>query len=253
MDDDQIIDRLRALGREPVDSAVASQHLTAIGAVAVRPQRRFGRAAVAAAAVVGFVFGSLGLGWAGALPGPVQDVADDVLSTVGVGGPWKNRGQCVSEAAKANPDDEVARKAAKDACPKGGKGKGKGVGAGAAGGNGVGNGVGKDKAAKSSDPCKGPPPWAGRPGSVSEADKAAFEQQRAACPPEADDADDEVKAEAELDETPTTTAAPTTTTTTAPPTTTTTAAPTTTTAVATTATTSAAADDTTTTAATVVP
>ena len=72
--DDHIVGRLRAIGDEPVDPVVTSHHLTAMAALGAAPrkQKRFGRVAVAGAAITGFMFGGLGLGWANALPGPAQ-------------------------------------------------------------------------------------------------------------------------------------------------------------------------------------
>src|SRR3954451_176716 len=75
--------------------------------------RRWSRPAVAVAAMVGFLFGSLGLASAGALPDSVQDVAPDLLAPVGVdvppghvrfndptecpGGPYTNHGDYVKQ------------------------------------------------------------------------------------------------------------------------------------------------------------
>ncbi|MEY2570826.1 MAG: hypothetical protein QOE63_1176 [Acidimicrobiaceae bacterium] len=112
MDEHQeIADRLRALGNAPVDPAlsrttVAAMHAAGPGA---RPTRR--RAAIAAAALTGFLAGSFGLASAGALPDGLQDRAQSVLEHVGVdvppghvryndpvvcpGGPYKNHGEYV--------------------------------------------------------------------------------------------------------------------------------------------------------------
>lgn len=163
MDENEITQRLRDAGERPVAGDVRADHLHRMQAATpatVRP-KRFGRLAVAAAAFVGFAVGSTGFAMAGALPGPAQGVAHQVLSVVQVDVPNRkpNHGACVSAAAKAHPENEVARKAAKDACPKGtpkgvGKGKPDGVPPGHAG-----------KAPKGAnadgDPCTGKPPWAG--------------------------------------------------------------------------------------------
>jgi hypothetical protein len=168
-DHDDLLDRLRAMGHEPVDPVVASEHLTAMAALGARPGKRFGRMAVAGAALVGFMFGGLGLGWADALPGPVQGVADNVLEFVDIEGPWRNRGECISTRAKANQTDEAAKAAAKEQCPKG---KPEGAGRG-------------DKVKPhADDPCKGAPAWAGRGSGPTTEEQADHDARRAACPPE---------------------------------------------------------------------
>jgi hypothetical protein len=136
-----------------------------------RPQKRFGRAAVAGAALAGFLLGGLGLGYADALPGPAQGVAENMLEFVGIEGEWKNRGHCISTQAQApaNVTDEAAKAAAKEQCPKG-----KPEGAGQ---------QGKVKA-HANDPCRGAPPWAGRGGGPTAAEQAAHDQARAACGPD---------------------------------------------------------------------
>jgi len=84
MDDhDPLIERLRALGRAPVDPATASNHLSAMAAVRAT-RRQWTRAKVGAAFFAGLVVGGTGLASAGALPAPVQDAAHSALSTVGV-------------------------------------------------------------------------------------------------------------------------------------------------------------------------
>jgi hypothetical protein len=159
---DDLTDRLSALGSTRVPPDVRAEHLHAMHSVGAAPQsRRFGRLAVAAAALVGFVVGSTGFAMAGALPDPAQGIAHNVLSVVQVDVPDRkpNRGACVSAAAKAHPEDEVAKQAAKDACPKGkpegmGKGKPDGVPPGHAG-------KAPRGANADGDPCTGKPPWAG--------------------------------------------------------------------------------------------
>jgi hypothetical protein len=160
MDENEITQRLREAGERPVPGDVRSDHLHRMRAASPARPKRFGRLAVAAAAFVGFAVGSTGFAMAGALPGPAQGVAHQVLSVVQVDVPDRkpNRGACVSAAAEAHPEDEVARKAAKDACPKGrpegvGKGKPDGVPPGHAG---KASGANAD-----GDPCTGKPPWAG--------------------------------------------------------------------------------------------
>lgn len=203
MDEDEITQRLREAGHRPVPGEVRTGHLSRMRSAApvVARPKRFGRLAVAAAAFAGFAVGSTGFAMAGALPDPAQGVAHDVLSVVQVEVPDRpqNRGQCISAAAKAHPGDEAAKAAAKDQCPKGkpahaGEGKGKGKGrpdhAGVPGGP---NGRPHD-----GDPCKGPPPWAGKGAKdATPEQKQAFEDQRGACGP---DADDPAEAEAREEE-----------------------------------------------------
>lgn len=200
-DHDDLARRLSSLGERPVPEDVRDQHLHAMlrAADASRPtasaRRPFGRAAVAAAALVGFLVGSTGFAMAGALPGPVQGVAHDVLSVVQVDVPdWRNRGECVSSAARAGDE------AAKAACPKGGPPEGTRGRGGAPGPEGAPGQQGKpakaEKAATPSsddDPCTGKPPWAGR---KTAEEKAAA---RATCPDRAadDDADEDVDDAAE--------------------------------------------------------
>ncbi len=188
MDHDDPTRRLADLGRRPVPDELRAEHLHAMrvaaraGVPATPAPRGFGRLAVAAAALVGFLVGSTGFAMAGALPGPVQGVAHDVLSVVQVDVPdWRNRGECVSTAARAGDD------AAKVACPKGGRPEGT-PGAGRDGAPGQQGKAPKAGAPagpnRDDDPCTGKPPWAG-PGTPEE--KAAA---RATCPDRAaDDAD----------------------------------------------------------------
>lgn len=120
MDDtDPLAERLRDLGRRPVDPATASQHLTAMASAGSRP-RTWTRAKVGAAFFAGLLVGGTGLASAGALPGSVQDAAHTTLaqvgvqvpdghgptrSTVGCGGvTYKNHGQFV----KAQKDKAAA-------------------------------------------------------------------------------------------------------------------------------------------------
>ncbi len=116
--DGSLEERLRELGRTPIDGPTRSRTLTAMASV--EPRRRWSRGAVAAAAVAGFFAGSLGLASAGALPAPAQDAAHNVLSHVGVdvppghqryndptvcpGGPYENHGAYV----RSHKDDPNA-------------------------------------------------------------------------------------------------------------------------------------------------
>lgn len=159
MDGSDLTDRLRDFGSQPVPDDVSAHHTHRITAVApAATGARFGRLAVAAAAVVGFAFGSTGLAMAGALPEPAQNAAHDVLSTVNINVPDGTRGQCISDAAR-NKDDPDAKQDAKEACPKGGPPDGvdRGRSGEAPGRSGTAPGLEKH----ADDPCRGKPPWAG--------------------------------------------------------------------------------------------
>jgi len=199
---DDLAHRLRDLGAGPVDPGLRADHVAAMRAATAAPPRRFGRLAVAAAAIVGFTAGSAGFAMAGALPDPAQGVAHDVLSVVQVEVPDRpaTRGACVSEAARTHRGDQEAKAAAKDGCPRGGRpdevGGGRPEDAGAGRPEGAGRPdvppgqVGKpaDHPNARTDDCRGKPPWAGRRGGPSEAERADLE---ARCPARAgDDADD---------------------------------------------------------------
>lgn len=180
MDETPLTDRLHDLGLQPVPDDIRAQHLHRMSAVA--PERvggRFGRLAVAAAALVGFVFGSTGLAVAGALPDPAQDVAHDVFGAVNIAVPEGNRGQCVSDIAKGDLP-EAEKQAAKDACPPGGRPDG--VGSGKSG-----DAPGQTKVDKhANDPCRGKPPWAGNT-DLTDEERADLQAQRQACPPDVED------------------------------------------------------------------
>lgn len=161
MDENELTDRLRALGDDPVADHVRDGHLRRMtAAVPQASPKRFGRLAVAAAAIAGFLAGSTGLAMAGALPEPAQDVAHDVLSVVRVevpAGKEGKRGPCVSDLAKRTELTEAEKQTEKAKCPKGPFGPPTGVGPDGAPGRG-----GSDPHAN--DPCRGRPPWAGQPG-----------------------------------------------------------------------------------------
>lgn len=187
MNEDDLSARLRDLGQEPVPDPVRDAHLQRMSAVdapaAVHREKRFGRLAVAAAALVGFFAGSTGLAMAGALPDPAQGVAHDVLSVVQVEVPDRpdNLGRCISEAVKPFGDSEdpaarEAKKAAKEACKAEHQpGRPEGVSRG----NGGRGGPPADHP-HAGDECKGPPPWAGR--DAPKPPPAEREQFRADCP-----------------------------------------------------------------------
>lgn len=186
MNDDEIRARLRSLGQEPIDEQTRAAHMRrmAAGGVRAEPRRRgFVWAGIAAAAAVGFLAGSTGLAMADALPDPAQEVAHDVLRVVQVDVPQGKegkRGPCMSQAAKIK--DKDAKKAAKDACPKGG---------GDESGDETGDGAGTPEQGppSASDPCHGRPPWAG-PMSKEQRDAAKASASRANCPKDAEDADE---------------------------------------------------------------
>jgi hypothetical protein len=197
VNDDEIRGRLQALGQEPIDEQTRAAHMRRMtaGVVAGESRRRgFVWAGIAAAAVVGFLAGSTGLAMADALPDPAQEVAHDVLRVVQVDVPQGKegkRGPCVAEAAKIK--DKDAKKAAKDACPKGGEDEG-----GDESGDETGTpGQGPPPA---DDPCRGRPPWAG-PMSKEQREAAKESASRENCPQDEDDedADDEADADASAD------------------------------------------------------
>jgi len=122
-DPDPLAQRLRDLGRLPVDAATSSRHLQAMARVGRSTGRLRGRLKIGLAFAAGLLIGGTGLASAGALPGPAQDAARTTLSKVGVkvpqgterfndpavcgtdratGQPFKNHGQYV-KAHKGDP------------------------------------------------------------------------------------------------------------------------------------------------------
>jgi hypothetical protein len=82
--DDAIVSRLRALGTQPVDPALQSQHLTAMAGVRRSSAFRTslaGRLKVAAGVFAGFLLGASGLATAGAL-GPLQPIVAEKAAEV---------------------------------------------------------------------------------------------------------------------------------------------------------------------------
>jgi hypothetical protein len=227
--------RLAALGKESVDPAVASGHLTAIAAVQPRRTRRpvrgrFVHSKVAVAFAAGLVLGGTSLASAGVLGNTPQDAVADAAghvgldlpggtprSTEGCGGQtYKNHGQFVSQGGDPHSPCGKPMKST----DKTGKADDRKVpGAGAA------------------KKC-GKPPWAGK-GNQAKKTPAAVAERRAACGDDETNGDDDNGADGRAPQAgaPTTTGAPSVTTTTAPATTTTAAATTTTIGVATTTTT----------------
>jgi hypothetical protein len=190
VNDDEIRDRLRAMGTEPIDEPTHAAHMrrmAAGGAVAEPRRRGMVWAGIAAAAVVGFLAGSTGLALADALPDPAQEVAHDVLRVVQVDVPQGKEGKhgpCMSQAAKIK--DKDAKKAAKEACPKGGKDE-----SGDESGDETGEVTGTHEQGPppANDPCHGRPPWAG-PMSKEQRDAAKASASRANCPKDAEDTDE---------------------------------------------------------------
>ena len=183
MDENDLTRRMRAIGEQPVPDTTRNLHLHRMAGVAATPTKRFGRFAVAAAAIVGFMAGSTGLAMAGALPAPAQDVAHDVLSTVNLEvpkGKEGKRGPCVSAIAKDTSLTEEQKDAKKDAeCPKGPFGPPAHAGRGGASGDNPGKG--RADAAKGGDGCRGKPPWAGRDDLTEEQTDAMAAERKAAC------------------------------------------------------------------------
>lgn len=168
---DDLISRLRAFGRRPVDPDLAARHLSAMAApTPADAPRRHHRLRVVAAFAVGLLAGTTGLATAGALPNGVQEIAHTTLGSVGVnvphgnryqgpecGGTVKNHGQYVRSQPKGNRAAAAASRC------------GKPLGAGADDGNGG--------APEKAGGCQGPPPWAGK----GKPDKAAKDARKQAC------------------------------------------------------------------------
>lgn len=189
MDDhDELQQRLRTLGTQPIDPARLSADLTAMASA--RPVSRVGpKLRVAGAFLAGLLIGSTGLAAADALPDPVQHVAHSVLGRVGVDVPNPARyyePEACGDAEKKNHGAYVREdhSLAKSDCGK----PVKAVGAG----DDSGTGEAKPDATAKADkgPCDGKPSWAGNKTMTSE-QKAAAQAERAKCGP--DDDVDEVK------------------------------------------------------------
>jgi hypothetical protein len=157
--DDDLEQRLRRLGEVPLDPLIEGAHRLAIAEVVGQgggSRWRFGRKAVAAAAIAGCLAGSTGLAAAGTLPDTAQDVAHEVLGAVGINIPrstvgcpegtvYRNHGEYVAAVEAAGGDVEAA---AHSDCGMPLRG------------NGDGN-RGTPRPDTDGDPCTGPPPWAG--------------------------------------------------------------------------------------------
>jgi len=172
---DDLIERLRSLGGQPIDPALQSAHLTAMAGV--RPSQVWTKVRVAAAFLAGLLIGGSGLAAAGALPDPAQNLAHSALAQVGVNVPQPDRyhgPECGSEA-KANHGGYVqADKAlAKSDCGKPVHATGDRPGA---------RGKSGDRG-----PCQGPPPWALDKSMTDEQRATAQAEREAACPDDAEE------------------------------------------------------------------
>ena len=193
----ELADRLSALGRVPVDPAVASAHLTAMAAAhparTVRPRReRFARGRVAAAFAAGLILGGTSLASAGALGTTPQNTVADAAGHVGLDLPggtprstegcgaetYKNHGQFV---ARGGDPHSPCGKPVKSGKPEGDHAKS--------------DHTKKSPEANAGDGC-GKPPWAGK-GNQAKKTPAAVARRNAACgDDDSDTADMEPKARA---------------------------------------------------------
>jgi hypothetical protein len=102
--DHDLTDRLRALGQQPIDPALQSEHLTAMASVrggrSVFRTSLAGRLKVALGVFAGFLLGASGLTAAGAM-GPLQPIAADVVETVAPVDVPKGKADEAKAAAKA--------------------------------------------------------------------------------------------------------------------------------------------------------
>lgn len=172
-ENEDLISRLRALGRRPVDPEVAGTHMAAMNEAVDNTGGgvRAYRMKIVAAFVVGLVAGTSGLATAGALPDGAQEAAHRTFGAVGIKVPHSDRywgKECAGEAKKnhgqyvrSQPKGKRAEAAA-SRC-------GKPVQAGAGDDDRTGGGDGKGAG------CQGPPPWAGK-GKPDQAAKAARKQ-----------------------------------------------------------------------------
>jgi hypothetical protein len=176
--------RLAALGKEPVDPAVASDHLAAIAAVqpgrTLRPVReRFVRGKVAAAFAAGLLLGGTSLASAGALGNTPQNAVADAAGHVGLdlpggtprstegcdGKPYKNHGQFVAQGG--DPHSPCGKPV--NASDKPGNDN-----------DATGDDAKSPKKAGGPDAGCGKPPWAGK-GNQAKKTPEALAQRKAAC------------------------------------------------------------------------
>jgi hypothetical protein len=198
-DHDDLTDRLAQLGSAPVPGDVRDGHVHAMRAATPAPDspRRFGKLAVAAAALVGFAAGSTGFAMAGALPDPAQGVAHDVLAVVQIevpDAPPANRGQCISAVARnkdLTSEEKVARKAeCKNTVPPG-------LADDRPGRSGEAPGRSGDHPNEDEDPCTGKPPWAGP---MEPTERQRLKDEFAACRGADDDPEADAAEAAEAEE-----------------------------------------------------
>lgn len=174
MDDhDDLVQRLRTLGTQPIDLARQSADLTAMAGV--RPLRsRRPKLRAAAAVTAGLLVASTGLAAADVLPDPAQHTAHTVLARVGVDVPnparYHSDAECGAEEKKNHGayvrDDKAL---AESNC-------GKPVHAVDPGED---EGTEPPKAEKG--PCQGKPSWAGDKSLDKEDRAAAIAARRAQC------------------------------------------------------------------------
>jgi hypothetical protein len=169
---DDVLQRLRRLGTQPIDPDQRAADLTAMARVrppaALRPKLR-----LAAAFLAGLLIGGSGLAAADALPDPAQHVAHTVLGRVGVDVPDPERyhgPECGTEV-KGNHGEYVRddHGLATSNC-------GKPVQAGQGG-----QGEGVDDDADEPEACRGRPPWAVDKTMTPEEKAAAQAERTAQC------------------------------------------------------------------------
>ncbi|MGZ4210623.1 MAG: hypothetical protein ACXVQX_08500 [Actinomycetota bacterium] len=118
MEPDELENRLRRIGSEPLDPTTEDRMLAGVRSARRRVAMRR-RAKIAGVAVAVLLLGTGGLASAGVLPAPVQSAAHTVMGAVGIhvppghdrynnpkdcpGGPYKNHGQYV-RSHKGDPN-----------------------------------------------------------------------------------------------------------------------------------------------------
>jgi hypothetical protein len=180
---DDLVARLRAFGSQPVDSAVASEHLTAMAAVRAgraHPVGRFQRLKVGAAFAAGIVLGGTSLASAGVMGPTVQDKVADAAAHVNVNLPGGTerygvgKAECAGYTAGTNHGQWVKAhkgdpEAAKSDCGKPVKSVDKAQNDANENDNENGNGAA----------CK--PPWAGKGKAAKNIDKAQWRADHPNC------------------------------------------------------------------------
>ncbi len=185
---DDVLQRLRRLGTQPIDPDQRAADLTAMARVRppspLRPKLR-----LAAAFLAGLLIGGSGLAAADVLPDPAQHVAHTVLDRVGVDVPDPERyhgPECGTEV-KRNHGEYVRddHGLATTDC-------GKPVHSGQGNDGDQGEGADDDPAAP--DACRGKPPWAGDKTMTSEEKAAAQAERTALCGADDDPAETDADA-----------------------------------------------------------